>query len=52
MAIVKLSWCASTVEGTLYLDRNGYEVFCRLTRDLWLVNRIGNYLLDVKIVEN
>ena len=49
MKIVK-TWCENTKEGKDYLKYNGYQPIYRLTKDLWLVKRIGNKLDDVKIM--
>ena len=42
--------CENTKEGTEYLAFNGYKPICRLSKNLWLVLKIGNKLDDVKIV--
>lgn len=49
MKIVK-TWCENTEEGKNYLEYNGYQPICRLTKDLWLVKRVGNKLDDVEIM--
>ena len=46
MKIVK-TWCENTEEGKDYLEYNGYQPIRRLTKDLWLVKKIGNKLDDV-----
>ena len=50
MKIVK-TWCENTKEGKDYLEYNGYQPICRLTKDLWLVKRVGNKLNDVEIMQ-
>ena len=49
MRIVK-TWCESTQEGIGYLDYNGYNPICRLTKTLWLVKQVGNKMCDIKVV--
>lgn len=49
MKIVK-TWCENTEEGKDYLGYNGYQPIRRLTKDLWLVKKIGNKLDDVEII--
>lgn len=49
MKIVK-TWCENTEEGQDYLEYNGYQPIRRLTKDLWLVKKIGNKLDDVEII--
>ena len=49
MRIVK-TWCENTEEGMKYLELNGYEPISRMTRNLWLVKKIGNKLRDVKVI--
>lgn len=49
MKIVK-TLCENTEEGKDYLEYNGYQPICRLTKDLWLVKRVGNKLDDVEII--
>lgn len=39
MKIIK-TWCENTEEGKDYLEYNGYQPICRLTKDLWLVKRV------------
>ena len=49
MRIIK-TWCENAKEGRGYLKYNGYKPICRLTKNLWLVKRIGNKMNDIKIV--
>lgn len=49
MRLVK-TWCENTKEGMEYLEFNRYCPVCRVTRQLWLVKKIGNKLADVKII--
>lgn len=44
------TWCEDTKEGMEYLAFNGYSPICRLLKNLWLVEKIGNKLDDVKII--
>lgn len=49
MKVVR-TWCENTKEGMEYLAFNGYKPICRLSKNLWLVSKIGNELDDVKII--
>lgn len=49
MKVIKM-WCENTKEGMEYLAFNGYKPICRLSKNLWLVSKIGDELDDVKII--
>ena len=49
MRVVK-TWCENTKEGMDYLKYNKYKPICRLSKNLWLVRKIGVKLCDVFIV--
>ena len=49
MRVIK-TWCENTKEGMDYLNYNGYKPICRLTKNLWLVRKIGNILTDVTVI--
>ena len=48
--IVK-TWCENTKEGMSYLALNGYKPICRIGKNYWLVQCLGNKLDDVKVIK-